>query len=394
MLRFSIHYFVMFSLLAAVYPYLQVFLRARGFSEAEVGLLQGVLALAGVLGPMVVGYAADRLGRRRAPLIGCLVVFALLVPPLNATSALGAALALVVGIGMTVRTPIPLTDTLAAAELPDPMHQYGRVRVWGSVGFVLTLFGIKVLDLVDESSSSSMARCMLVGAALCMLSSLLLPEHRGARVSWDKARSAAPRIPRVYGLFLLVAAMHQLGMASYYAFFTIYLHDTQGLQEAAWVWALGTAAETPLLFCAGWVIQRLGLRRMLLASMACVSVRLLVYALTPVLPLVLAAQLFHAGTFGLFHAASIESIRRMVPAERRSLAMTLYMSLAVALPGLVGGAAGGMVVERLGYATLYGLYAVPPLLGMALLWGRRNAFDAAAGDGPVEELVAASTDKD
>lgn len=368
MIRFSVHYFVLFTVMAIVYPYFQMFLRARGFSNAEVGYLQGFVALAGVCGPLVIGYFADRTGHRRGFLAFCLVAFACMVVPLNGTNSFWAAAALVGGIGFTVRTSIPLTDTLAATQLPDPIHDYGRVRIWGSIGFIVALLGIRALRLVDDQSSSSMMRGMLVAAGLCLVSTVvLLRENAAAAREARPAAAAAGGFDAVFWLFVLATGLHQFGMSAYYSFFTMYLDDRLGMQNGAWVWALGSAAEVPLLFFGGRIIRRFGLSAMLKASMTAVVARLGIIGLLPALWAVLPSQVLHAMTFGVFHAASIEFLRRKVPPARRGLAMALYMSLALALPGWIGSSLGGVVIERYGYAALYVSYAAAPLLGMALL---------------------------
>ena len=373
LVRFCLHYFVLFGVIATINPYLQLFLRARGFSDAQVGMLQGVLGLAGVAGPMAVGYLADRLGRRRLLLGACLAAFAALMLALNSTSGLALAGVLAAGVGFVSRTPIPLTDTLATHELLDPANQYGRVRVWGSLGYVLTLLGIRALNLVNEGSSASMAAAMIAPAMLAMLTSRLLPDrHRHSQ-----AQAAPPATGRgfdgVFWLFLLGAALHQLGITAHYSFFSLYLHDVVGMKQAGWVWALGSIFELPVIVFGGRVLRRLGLAGAMVAAMAAVSLRLAIYALAPVLAAALAAQALHAMTFGLYHIASIEFLRRKVAPARRGLGMALYMSLVIGLPSMVGSSAGGWVVQEFGYAVLYLSYAAPPLLGIAciLAIGRR-----------------------
>jgi len=377
--QFAMHYFVLFTVMATVYPYFQLLLQARGFTKAEIGLLQGFMALAGMCGPMVLGYLADRSGQRRTFLALSLLASTLLLLPLNATKGFWAAALLTAGLGFTVRTPVPLTDALTAGELPDPVHQYGRVRVWGSIGFATALLGIRLLGLVDETSARSMRAAMLATTVVCLVSSLLLPEHgRAKHKDTPQAGGGSGGFDAVFWLFIAVAALHQFGMAAYYSFFTIYLHDRLGMESAAWVWGIGAAAEVPLLFYGGRIINRFGLTGMLTASLGSVTVRLGVIGLLPTLWAILPSQALHAMTFGLFHAASIEFLRRKVPAARRGLAMALYISLAGALPGLVGSSLGGIIVERLGYSVLYTTYAAVPLLGMALLATARGKLDVTA----------------
>jgi len=389
LVRFAVHYFLLFTVMATVYPYFQIFLRARGFTASQVGYLQGLLALAGVCGPVLIGRAADRLGSRRMLIVACWAVAGLLLIPLGTGGGFWIAAALVVGIGLTVRTPIPLTDALVADALADPVHQYGQVRTWGSIGFVLSLLCIRVFGLVDESSAPSMLRAMLIALGICTVSSLTLREHRAAAKPTDHTPTRRGHFDVAFWLFIAAAATHQLGMSAYYSFFTMYLHDSLGMEHAAWVWALGTAAEVPMLFFAGRVIQRFGLVAMLVASMSAVTVRLTAYALAPMAGVVLPGQVLHAMTFGLFHAASIEFLRRKAPPGSRALAMALYMSLSIALPGWLGSSLGGIIVEHWGYSALYLLYAAFPLAGVAILIASGIRTDGAPCQGAGSGLDSA-----
>jgi len=388
MARFGVHYFLLFAVMATVYPYFQLLLRARGFTESQVGYLLGLLALAEVAGPMALGWAADRLAAHRWMLAAhrwmlaaCLVAFALLVVPLGLTSTFWATALLVLGIGFTARVPIPLADTLASAHLPDPAHDYGRVRLWGSIGFITTLFGIRIFRLVDETSSWSMISAMLVAVAICLLSVAFLPGGAAPEEPDGQAAEDGGGFDAVFWVFILAAALHMLGMASYYSFITMYLHDEVGMESGAWVWALGSVWEIPILFLGGRIIRRFGLRAMLMAAMAGAATRLTIFAVAPFLWVVLPTQVLHAATFGLFHAASIEFIRRKVPAARRGAAMALYMSIVIALTRLVGSAAGGIIIERLGYSTLYLGYALFPLAGLLIMAAAGPKMNIPTGDG-------------
>ena len=371
-IRFSIHYAMLFAMVATAFPYMQLFLRGRGFSMAEVGYLQGFMALAGVCGAVGIGYLADRVGRRIV-LIGCVAIYAVLLPVLNTVSVFLPAALLAAGVGLFLRTSIPITDAIAAGELPHAARNYGRVRIWGSVGFIVTLLCIRAGSLIDESSSTSIMIPMLVTAFLCLVSSVCLPDSHRARDHPRPAAGEGGHFDAVFWVFLVGTGMHALGMSSCYYFFTNYLRDVLKMDQAAWVWAIGPTAEIPMLFCGGWFIRRWGIRWMLVISMAAVSVRVCIVGLVPHLGAVLAAQLLHALTFGLFHAASIEFLRRKVPARRRGVAMAIYMSVGLGLSGWIGSSLGGVIVENWGYATLYLLYAIPPLVGIVcvVLAGRR-----------------------
>jgi PPP family 3-phenylpropionic acid transporter len=375
--RFSAHYFLLFVLLATAVPYLQLILRALGFGPAEIGYLLGVWSLAGVGGPLLAAPLADRLGNRRLLLVVALVVLGLLLFPLSRAHSFWLAVPVVAGMGFALRTSLPLTDALAATELSDPVHEYGRVRLWGSVGFAVALLGIRIFRLVDESSAPAMIGAILVAAVVCVGSSLLLPEQTERRGSGPGAQMRAD-FDAAFWVFLLAAFFHSLGMSSHYSFFSLYLKDALGMEDAAWVWAVGALTEVPLFLLAGRVIGRFGLLPMFGAAMVAASARFCIYALVPQLWAVLPAQFLHFLCFGVFHAASIEFLRRKVGAVRRGLGMALYSSVAIGLPWWIGASVGGHVIERFGYSALYMGYAGAPLVGLAvLLAGRRRLSEAA-----------------
>ena len=110
----------------------------------------------------------------------------------------------------------------------------------------------------------------------------------------------------MFWIFLVAIALHQLGMTSYYSFFTLYLKDELGMQQAAWVWSIGAVAEIPMVLFAGRIIRRFGLAILLMVSMAAVSLRVGLLSLVPPLGVICLTQLLHAMTFGLLHVAAIE----------------------------------------------------------------------------------------
>lgn len=370
--RFAMQYFALFALLATMGPYMQRFLRAKGFSEAQIGALLGVMSL-GACGPAFLGALADRIGRKRM-LVACTALAAGLLAILTGASSPWLAGALLLGVGLTTAMFIPLTDTLASNELPDPAHTYGRVRIWGSVGFVTVLAAAGGSGLINEQSPPSMLTAMLLGSVLFAATSMGTPDRR--RHAPDPARaSGSTHFDSVFYLFLFVGAMHQLGMSAHYSFFTNYAADVLKLPRGAWTWAIGSAAEIPFLFLGGWLVRKVGIRVMLFLSLLAVTARIGTYALFPVPAVVLPIQVLHAPVFALRHAASIEFLRRKVPPGRRGLAMALYMSLAISLPMWIGSTAGGVILKYADYATLYGAYALAPLVGALGLLAAGKSFN-------------------
>lgn len=389
MIRFALHYFFFFSTYAVITPFFQVFLRARGFDESQVGVLQAIFALAGALGSVGVGHLADRFGMRRTLLLGSLVASAAALAPMSWLGAdtFGLVALLVAMFGITYKSTIPLADALAASELADPTHEYGRARAAGSLGFIVMLWIIWIFNLIDKTSSTSILICFLVTGAISLPFMRALPDRHKAAA--HKETRGSGHFDTGFWLLMGVVFLGQLGMASHYSFFSLFLDDVYHVDNPGWIWSLGAFFEMPMLFCGGLLLRRLGVTGMLACSLIAIAIRMSVYAAAPPLAAIVAAQGLHAFTFGMSHTAAIELIRRKVPRARQGLAMTLYASIVLGMAQMVGAAAGGYLVESRGYSVLYLVYAAPPLIGLALLLiGRRTlAAHAAASDEEREENV-------
>ena len=382
MISLGLNNFLLSATFAVMSPYLQLFFRARGFSFLQTGLLLGTFGLAGVVGPILTGLLGDWLRSFRPLVFAAMAGAALAFVPLGWVGGFGVSLLLTLLFGSLYRATMPLTDAYLLHSLPDPLHQYGRVRVLGSLGFIVVGLILQHTGAIDGRSSRSILLCFVVLAALHLASVPLLPERR----------RAGPFLPRPAGrngfepgfwLGIGFAFLCQLGMAGHYSFFSLFLQEVYGLDRVGDYWVLGTIAEMPFIFWSGRLIRRWGIPPLLLVSGLSVALRLGVYALTPSLAVLLAAQVLHGLSYGVFQTALIALIGRAVHPSRRAAGVALFNAVGLNLASFAGGAAGGALLEAAGFRTLFLTLAAAPLLGLPLLLPLRAALrrpvEAAAG---------------
>lgn len=379
----GLSFFLLFCVNAVVGPFLQLFLRRRGFQAPQIGLLLGCYELVGVAGPLVMGRLADRSGHYRLLFFLCIAGSLASFLPMEWPAAMGPMLALMAAFGWTFKSCIPLQDSLAGRLLPDPTRQYGKVRIMGSISFVLlNLFfswsGVLGGDATLPILAAFTVCAAATGAAVPLLPRV--PRERAPRPAAGKGRLQDFDIPFWTVIFLVFLA--RFGMSAHYSFFSLFLQQLGIGDAVGFVWAIGSAAEIPFIWFSGALIRRFGIRALLLASLLAVALRLAVYGLFPTLPAVLAAQILHSLTLGVLLSVSVAYVNGKVRPEDRGLGMAVYNAVGIGLPAFLGSAGGGYLVERFGFRSLFLGYAAPPLAGAVLLllaWRRLGGKVDGAG---------------
>ena len=371
-------YLLLFSSYAILTPYLPLYLKARGFPPSRIGLLLGSLELAGIAGPILVASLADRRTAYRAFLAAALLLPALLLVPLQLSTTLPLAFLCIAGIGFAYRSAIPLLDSLVGRVLPDPTGQYGRIRVAGSIGFIATSLFFQITGLISGDSALSILTSFAATVVLAAGTIAFLPRVPHLTRVPQAARAVVSRTPASgfdasFWAVIGVIFLARFGISAYYSFFSLFLLERFALTNVSLIWAIGSVAEIATIFFSGLLIARFGIRRLLLVSLAAISLRLAICGLSPSLLLVAGVQLLHAFTFGTLHTASVAYVNQKIGSPRRGLGMAIYNAIGIGVPNFIASSVAGYLLEARGYSTLFLVYAAVPILGILILaaFGRR-----------------------
>jgi len=361
--RFGAFYFIFFMPVGMQAPYLFLFFERRGFSDSQLGTLGAVTPLMTVLTPPLWGALADRWGDRRWTLAGLLLAGGLVFPWLMWAESFAAALALMVAFSCFAFAGAPITDAIALESIEREGGEYGRLRLWGSLGFAapLLLAGL-VLERGAGAGAASLYP-MFVGFTVLRLASVgmvwALPASGGGKVGrrfdWRAARVFAT--PRFLAL-ALCAVLAMGAMASYYLYFSIYL-DQRGIPDhlKGYFWVIAVGAEVAMMWVVGAVIRRLGVKRTFVLSVLACAVRLLAYSF-PLGPVgIAAAQCLHSLTFTAFMVSGITFVNRLAPPELRASGQSLWAAISHGLGSAVGAKLAGVAAGALGLPGMFRLFA-------------------------------------
>ena len=355
--RLSGFYFFYFAFVGAMAPFWGLYLHSLEFNAFQIGVLMSLLQVMRIFAPNIWGHIADHTGRRVAIVqlaaLVCLVAF---VGVFWATSfwALFAVMSL---ISFFWSASLPLVEATTLSHLGERSDRYGRIRLWGSIGFILVVVGLgAALDHAAIKLVPWVVLGLLVGI---VLTSRVIPEAEIVHHGHDHTPlGAVLRRPEVLALFvaaLLMAAAH----GPYYTFFTIHLVDLgYSKAVAGWLWALGVVCEIGVFLVMPRVFQRVRAETVLLSTLLVAALRfLLIGWLADNLPVLLLAQLMHAFTFGAYHASAMALVHRYFVGRNQARGQALYNSLAFGVGGTLGSLYSGAAWDGLGAGATYTLAA-------------------------------------
>jgi PPP family 3-phenylpropionic acid transporter len=377
--RLAVWYFWYFAFIGAFLPYFALYLQSLGFSASRIAVLMSLGQFMRLLAPLLWSWLADSGGQRVRIVVGAT---AAALASFSVVFLTEDFLGLLIGLSILHffwSASLPLVEALTLGHLAGRTEHYGRVRLWGSVGFILTVMGVGLLlDVAPIKSQLWVSWLLLAGT---LISALTLTEVK------DHGRHAAGPILDVMRqrkvIYLMASAMLMTAAhGTLYVFYSIHLvNQGYGKTLVGLLWTLGVVAEIFIFLWMPRISLRFSLRGILLACFALAVLRFLMigWAVAFVVVLVF-AQLLHAMSFGAHHAATVAALNHWFAPGQQARAQALYGSVAYGAGGLGGALLAGWMWESLGAGLSFSASALLAAGGLALVW---HGVPGAAATEPV-----------
>ena len=352
--------------------FMPVWLAHAGLASTQIGLLIAAPMLLRIAFVAPVSALADHLRRIREVLFVCLAGTAILVAALGAVHGFAALAIFFVALSV-VWDPVPiLTDAYAVAAVRARQLDFGRMRVWGSLGFVVAnLAGGKVIDLAGIKVLPTMTAALLV---IPLLVIPFLPADRrfgspepAPKGEWRTLLKDRSLAVVILGVALIVASSGLFTTFSAIHWSAKHFSST----FIGMLSAVGIASEVVVL----WVAQKvLGARSplwLILVAGSLVLLRWLSMALDPDRAASLAMQLLNGGGMGVI-AGLMLYIARRAPVRLMATAQGLN-AVVMGVAAAVSAAGSGYVWQVFGSGG-YLLMSVVAVLGLAVVaWELRRS---------------------
>jgi MFS transporter, PPP family, 3-phenylpropionic acid transporter len=368
-------YFFIFALGGSVVPFVSLYFQQHGLKKDQIGYVQGVAAIAVVLSPILLTFLADaRLDARRI-LAGAMLV---------ASAALGA---LYVGRGFVATLLIWAVHMLAYVPLSTlqdgitfgvmkrreesglTVTPYHRVRVWGSIGFMLPSV---ILFFVVKKTITPI---LFVGAAFGIfgaMTALMLPESDSGEKKQESRLPTGQAARRMFKgpllIFCIASFLLNAAQAPYYTYYAIYLKERVGIGQE-WVGLIsniGVVVEIFFMLAFAKLLRRWGLKKLMMVGAGCVAVRMALLGLWPTPAVAVGTQLFHGVIVLALLIAPPVFLNQHAEDRFRHSMQGLYAMSVMGMGRIVGNLIAGPI-SRWSLQGVYGSAAVLSVVAMGLL---------------------------
>lgn len=366
--RLSSFYLFYFASLGVLVPYWSLYLKHLGFTPLQIGELMAVLMATKIVSPNIWGWIADHTGHRMWIVrIGSLLALITFIGIFFVEGYWGVALVMLL-FSFFWNAALPQFEANTLSFLGKEHHKYSEIRIWGSIGFIVA---VAALGLVLEGSSPAILPSILLmifvtiwGVSLTVPEVVVPPHH-------EKQGSITEVLKRPEVIALLVVCfLMQASHGPYYTFYTIYM-EGYGYSRTliGQLWALGVIAEVGVFLVMNRMVKSFGLKNLLMAAFALTALRwVMTGALPENLPVMLFSQLFHAASFGIFHAVAIAYFHHFFTGRHHGRGQALYSSVSFGAGGALGAFYSGYTWEAMGGDVSFYVAGGMCVLALGVVW--------------------------
>ncbi|MCZ1177892.1 MFS transporter [Acinetobacter pittii] len=323
-------YFFYYSIVGTFMPYWNLYLQDQGFNYQEIGVLSSIAIVTRFFAPLVWGWIADKSGRRMLLvriatwMESCIWLAIFIVPNTFQSVAL-----LMLIFSFFQNAILAQFEGVTLFWLGDQKAKlYGKIRKWGSVGFIVGVFTIgTILEIVHISMLPIL---LLIIASLAFIWSFTIREPDSAPTSQKYLEPLLPVLKRpTVAAFFAIEFILLFSHAPFYSFYSNFLKSLNfSTTEIGFLWAMGVFAEIFMFSIAAKVFQHFSWRILVIVCLILTSIRWMMVAIfSHYFVVQIFAQCLHAFSFGLFHLIAMRVIFQNFSAGQQGRGQALYSTM-------------------------------------------------------------------
>jgi len=342
---FGSFFFLYFAYVGLVSPYASLFFVDQGFNVIQISVLMSMLQITRIIGPFSWGWLSDYLSNRIGIIRFCACLASLTFLAIFYLHSYIAFFVWMFILHTILSSLMPLGESATVHALFKDNSfdkRYGRLRLWGSLGFIAM-----VLFAGELFQRKSIALYPIVGAVVLLLLAIVtfrLHEPKVQRHKMVKGELLSVLLNPDVRWFLLSGFFMIFAHAALYVFYSLYLSKLgYNKFQIGLFWALGVSAEVIFFYFQSKVLSRLQPEIVLQASFGVGVLRFILIAFFPLTWVLILAQVMHAGTFAAHHSAATKLLQRWFTGPLQARGQALMATVSYGLGGTLGGLCSGWI---------------------------------------------------
>lgn len=353
------YYFFYFAMVGIYIVYLPKILIDLGYTPTEVGIIYAAAPMMRFLLPFVFQHLVEL--NYKVFVTSLISTLATVILFWGTIDSFWSFLAINILFGAAMGVSLPYVETIALRLLDK--SDYGKARLWGSVGFlaIVLLLG-KVLDSANEGLIYLLAMTIMT---LVFGIAVGKNDNKKQKETIDTSTfSILAHLPLWFSILLM-----QVSFGGFYSFFTIYeTAHGMSLEMSSWLWGFGVVCEIAMLYFQGPLLKRSLFNIIKFATIITALRWAILYMYSDGVVMAFASQSLHAISFALYHTAMISYIYSLY--HQKQLAQQFYLGIGFGLGGSIGAYLAGIFYGD----NLFLLESIIATLAFAILFipNRRN----------------------
>lgn len=349
-----------------------------GFSTAEVGVVYSLLPLASIVTPFIAGQIADRrfatqklLGVLQLLCAACLYVMA------SQHSFHGMSLWMLV-YSLIFAPTLALTNSLAFHHISDPDKEFGHIRVWGTIGWIVSGLLLSVVRSdMPHLTPAGMSDCVLLATAMAAVMGVFsfvlphTPPQKDAVNPLAFLDALKMLKDRNFAVFMIISFIVATELQFYYVLTAPFLQNGMGIagKSVPAVMTLAQAAEFLVMgFVLPWILPRIGVRRAMVIGILAWPIRYLIFAagaaIPALKPLVIASLTLHGFCYVFFFVVGFIYVDQVAHKDIKASAQSLIALVVLGAGAYVGSLFAGWIGDMFTNPSTHvvnwtGLFLVP-----------------------------------
>ncbi len=356
--RLGIMMFLQYAIWGAWAPVLSAYLlNDLGFSGFEAGVIYALLPLATILSPFIGGQLADRYFSSEKVIAFLQLTGGVLLLVVARTTDFRAMVALMFVYCLLYAPTLALTNSVAMINLKDSEKEFGTIRVWGTIGWIvagLTLSGWRWMGEGNEALLMQGDMIFLAGIASILMSiqSFTLPhtppQKEGVK-PWAFLESLKMLANKNFAIFIAITFVVSTELEFFYILTGPFLvSDEIGVasKNLPAVMTIAQLAEIFVMaFVLSWALKKYGMRKTLAIGVVAWPIRYVIFAFGTPAWLVIVSLALHGFCYVFFFVAAFIYVDKVAPPDIRASAQSMIAIVALGFGRFLGSLFAGKIQE-------------------------------------------------